>query len=595
MLVKILGSGLTDSMIGKRLPERMHSSILLNRKILVDATPSIVKQLSSEDKIEAVLIGSGLDGSIEGLKKVRKYSVLDKLPVYANGTAIEWMRKKLGDIEGLEYIQVQPGEAFHLLGIHAVPIPVEHSVLQPKFDPSLAWSIGNIVYAPYIDYKFFFSEKAEVLKQHMFVADLTILNGATIKGKARGHLNLFQATDFLNTKGFRNVIFTQLSFGKKEAKKIQNQLKNMNVTYDLAFDGMSLQVMHDEQLIQNFDGFHLAENQAKMIWQGNKTLIVKEQKFKNVKNKLFYFIGGNLAFGVIRIVDTKQIDLKDFEGLKDRHRVSDTERKLWWPGKQKFFAYEFKVVANFEEPRLVEVPGDDPSFIKDVKFLSDLVEREKHLIRNFNYYNPSKTDLPLLKNDFRILLSWCVNKENKRNVDFPLEGMKKKLQLVMGELINRGHIQFNPKKMSDDERVIFEKLMERVEIKEKHNSSLFKYFDDTVILKDAIAISSESLKSDSAINLIVNLKDPSESIRRAVEVRLSKMFPDEMIDKLNFSWGGNKEKKTIPIYDMVLKKHDVHEIIEVADSGITLFKPFELMRPKRVFSDKTDLLQHLYG
>ncbi len=167
-------------------------------------------------------------------------------------------------------------------------------------------------------------------------------------------------------------------------------------------------------LKESSDGLYLAENQAKMIWQGNKSLIVKSLNFKGLVDKLLYLIGGNESYGVIKIKKITPINLEKFKNLEERHRITDQERKLWWGTKQTLFAYEFEFVKKFGVLRRVAIPEGTRNLLKGVKFLFDekinstLTEKMKNIILIKNFVSFSGVDFELKEKkqkDFLIKLS----------------------------------------------------------------------------------------------------------------------------------------------------------------------------------------------
>jgi len=114
-------------------------------------------------------------------------------------------------------------------------------------------------------------------------------------------------------------------------------------------------------------GIYLTEPHGKLIWEGQKKLIVKSKAFtENVMTPL-YLISGNKVFGIIKLRDPKPIDLEDFASLQSKHKISDKERSKWWPNKHKLFAYEFNFLKKFEEPKHYDAPQGVQVFIKEVK------------------------------------------------------------------------------------------------------------------------------------------------------------------------------------------------------------------------------------
>jgi DNA adenine methylase len=211
-----------------------------------------------------------------------------------------------------------------------------------------------------------------------------------------------------------------------------------------------------EYLSETNKGIYLISQQAKMIWQGNKELIIKGLNYKNANGQAFYLIGGNDCYGVIKIKAIKEINLADFKNLESKHRITDLERKKLFPNKKVLFAYEFDFIKKFEEPRRVAVPTGTDNFMEDIKFLD-----ETELIKDVIDYDPVKQPLNILKDDFRIALAWWSEKKQGKEIKHSFEEIENILQLIIEELVRRG-IKFHPEKMKPESKEAFERVVSRI-------------------------------------------------------------------------------------------------------------------------------------
>lgn len=126
----------------------------------------------------------------------------------------------------------------------------------------------------------------------------------------------------------------------------------------------------EANLAENDYGMYLVPNHAKMVYNKEKDLIIKSRDFENEVNKEMYLVGGDYAYGRIKLKEPQRINLEEFANLRDRHRITEEERKEWWKGDEMLYAYEFDFEA-FERPRKVDVPQGVQTFIEDVRFLDD--------------------------------------------------------------------------------------------------------------------------------------------------------------------------------------------------------------------------------
>jgi site-specific DNA-adenine methylase len=211
-----------------------------------------------------------------------------------------------------------------------------------------------------------------------------------------------------------------------------------------------------EYLSEVNEGIYLIGDHAKMIWQGNKTVIMQSRIFENTKGKDLYLIGNNLCYGIIKINSITPVSIEEFRTLSSEHKITEKEREEWWSGKKQLYAYKFDF-KKFETPKRVAVPQTSETFLKDVKFLS-----EEELIKDINEYDPSEINTNILKDDFRIALAWWANKKIGKNVKYSFEEIENLLQLIIQELLDRG-IVFHPEKMLPSSKVVFEKVWNKIE------------------------------------------------------------------------------------------------------------------------------------
>ena len=122
------------------------------------------------------------------------------------------------------------------------------------------------------------------------------------------------------------------------------------------------------EMLSNLEGLYIVDPHSRWIYEGKKTLIVKEKKF-DIEGKEFYLIDNKFAYGKIRIKKIYPITQKMFEEMKAKHLVSDEEKKKWW-GNAQLYGYDFSF-EKFEAPKPVEVPQGVQTFVKAVKFLEE--------------------------------------------------------------------------------------------------------------------------------------------------------------------------------------------------------------------------------
>ncbi|TET75147.1 MAG: hypothetical protein E3J56_00975 [Candidatus Aminicenantes bacterium] len=118
-------------------------------------------------------------------------------------------------------------------------------------------------------------------------------------------------------------------------------------------------------------GLYLVQPHANLIYEGDKKQIIKSETgmkmLRKYVGKEMFLLSEDKVFGVIKLREPREIDVNDFIQLRYAHRVSDEERKEWWPGKKKLFAYEFEIVEMFEKLKHFDVPKGVQVLVKEVE------------------------------------------------------------------------------------------------------------------------------------------------------------------------------------------------------------------------------------
>ncbi|HDN73490.1 MAG TPA: hypothetical protein ENG16_00520, partial [Archaeoglobus sp.] len=240
---------------------RLSSSLLIDDNILIDATPYIEEQLKPEElkSIEYVLITHAHSDAVDGLDKVDK----PDLKIYSLPHTLDIIKLKFPNLQA-ELIEVKPLKAIRVGKYNAMPIPVEHAVLTPKFDPTLAWKIGRILYAEDVDEDFFFSDRARHLKNAISNSEIVILDGAMCKGKLRGHLNIWHVVNELLRLKPHELYFTQIGHSCPPHEQLEKELKEYG--FKVAYDGLVLETKNLAH--ETKEGLYLVPRHARMIYEG---------------------------------------------------------------------------------------------------------------------------------------------------------------------------------------------------------------------------------------------------------------------------------------------------------------------------------------
>ena len=386
-------------------------------------------------------------------------------------------------------------------------------------------------------------------------------------------------------------------------------------------------------------GIYLVPPHGELIWKGKKSIIVKTRKF-HIQEPLF-LVSGKKAYGIIQLGFPEPITKKEFDSLKDKHKITQKEFEKWgWKGKQ-LYAYRVSLITKFYKPKPVRIKRGTQTFIKKVEFLSlirkdviprDLSTRELlllharlHALYKHLPHNWSKEDV--------VNLHALVVKEMRRrgikHVSYDeLDEVSKKF--LLEELIKDPE-HYDPSKLSDkvlldDHRIVHAwwtsllrgkklyhengKLITKEEVRHLHDlivkelekrgfvhktplpehlaqmPSRVKEITDK--LKPAVLIENFATLVGSYITNKENPNDidilfrfdrtSPEFVERAAKVRIAKMLDD--IDKeIHFTNDPEGPHDSyVPLFDLALIPK-TPKLVELAAKTVQLFKPYLPMKP----------------
>jgi len=221
--------------------------------------------------------------------------------------------------------------------------------------------------------------------------------------------------------------------------QLQNQNQNKNEKY----------------LEESTQGIYLPDNHAKMIWQGNKKLLVDSCAYKDVVGKNFYVIGGNNCYGVVKVTQKKAITLKQFKELESYHKISELETKDWFKGKKILFAYSFESVDMFPEPRSVSANKEKKLFSNFVLFLS-----EEDFKENLFKYDPKDVPNSFLDNLFVSTVE-LLKQQKLGDKKFSFEELTCFYGLLEKEYDERQRIYPYQKILEDNRKIVEEKILDK--------------------------------------------------------------------------------------------------------------------------------------
>lgn len=410
---------------------------------------------------------------------------------------------------------------------------------------------------------------------------------------------------------------------------------------DLLWIASSFDKMEEQLLFESKEGMYLPEPHARLLWDGKKTLIVKARYYTDMIGKLLYVIDQRFAYAVVRLKKPFIFDVNDFEKYRDEHHITDEEKNKWWKDRKKLFGYPFDIVYKYDTPRRIEYVKGTQTFVKNVKFLSYI-----EMIEDVSSYDPRQVPTEVLRDDWRIVCAWYSTKKGGGEIKHSIETIINLAKLIHDELLKRG-TKFHPETMTPAALELYLKVIGKEGIfitgSDKTESlrimePMLKEFKDFKIIKNFMSIVGSTVKHPenhfpNDIDIHVRMGEPNQYMKRAIEVRLLKMVPEELGEKLHFIWGDpeGSHDTFVPLYDLALvrtepeivdmqdttsaampdiqrtvwgipkkKKKDEVEIIKNIELGekITLMKPFKSLKPSgkhgvSLFYDLKELMENI--
>lgn len=334
-------------------------------------------------------------------------------------------------------------------------------------------------------------------------------------------------------------------------------------------------------LMDKHRGLFEPKEHAVMIWNRDKTQIVKPKYYRFILNQPLYLVDRDHAYGIISLKAPQPISIAMFKNSRERHKITDEEKSTWWGTKNKLYAYEFEFIEKFREPKKL-FPHEARTIIKNVEFISDKFVSD--LMEDISKYEPSKLNDLILLNDWKSVLDWHSKKKKGYKLPLTMDKIQQLAKSIFREIYNR-ELEYKTNEAEDRELVMEIKGMLNEELTnpfKKHQSMMDKFIDYKII-NNFVSVTEDG-------TLQINL---SKDLKKEIELKLKRMNDD-----INLCWHKTLTKEVVPLYHLAIIRAKP-EVIPMSE--LDLFEPmkaFSPLKPKKdsvIFSSVDTLVKELYG
>jgi len=392
-------------------------------------------------------------------------------------------------------------------------------------------------------------------------------------GEIYGHSSIPKLVKLFKNLNAKSIIITH--FGKYMIEKPKEYIRKILELEDskihIAKDGRefnmkSLQLKPEDvkditpkNIYKIKTGLYLVPPHGELIYNGEKTLIVKTKNFKKHIKEDLILLSGNKAYGIIYLEEPKKISKEEFDKLVDKHKISQEEYEDWnW--KEPLYAYEFRF-SKFNVPIPVKIPKGVQIFVNidKVKFLTPK-ELSNLEIEEYHAY-------------LHYLSKKCITCEiSNKHIKIVQEFRRRKLKHVVRDILDR-----------------IEELI-RDHKKILRNPDIVKKLDKRILLDDHRILWAWLSRIKKGKKLMSEqFKEYSLNEQKDVVIELLKIYRKEMRRrgfKVKLRKEGKEKLFELPP-GMALKDIDISYVTSLSDKElISLYKWLhEIYKKEGIFED----------
>lgn len=190
---------------------RLRSSILINKKILIDATPDVLKQLRANqiENLDTLIVTHEHEDHVGGLKHVLRLN------------------------RNIRLMRIKPGQHFKLLGADFFAFRVEHS----KMAPTVGLVVNDVAYIPD-------SLSLDLAVKYLQDVQIAILDGSMVGRAFGGHMAINEIIATVKPfKNLKKIYFTHNGHTRKTHKEMVELVQRLgDKRFTLAYDGLEIKI-----------------------------------------------------------------------------------------------------------------------------------------------------------------------------------------------------------------------------------------------------------------------------------------------------------------------------------------------------------------
>jgi len=188
---------------------RLRSSILINKRILIDATPDVLKQLRTNqiENLDTLILTHEHEDHVGGLKHVLRLN------------------------RNIRLMRIKPGQHFKLLGADFFAFRVEHS----KMAPTVGLVINEVAYIPD-------SLSLDLAAKYLQDVQIAMLDGSMVGRAFGGHMAINEIIATVKPfKNLKKIYFTHNGHTRKTHKEMTELVQKLgDKRFLIAYDGLEI-------------------------------------------------------------------------------------------------------------------------------------------------------------------------------------------------------------------------------------------------------------------------------------------------------------------------------------------------------------------